>query len=123
MEQAWVVVVEEGAYSDYRMELISVHDCKESADAACAALNEEVDKKQETAREILRKAWELSGREAPSDRTIWAVQVGCPAKFMKEVIELYHAAVKEYTGDIPEYSVHGPFDVVPWVKPEKQIRD
>lgn len=117
------MVEERGSYSDYRMELISVHDCKESADEARATLEKEIEKKQETAREILRKAWELSGRKAPKDIKIWRVKIGCPAEFLEDVIKLYNAAVQAFPGEIPEYSVQGPFEVVPWVKPGKLIQD
>jgi hypothetical protein len=123
MNQAWVVVEERGDYSDYRMELISVHDCKESADETRATLENKIEEQEETARSILRKAWELSGRKVPKDNKIWAVNMDCPAEFSEAVNELYNAAVQASPCDAPEYSVQGPFEVIPWVKPGKLIQD
>ena len=127
MSQAWVVVEEHGDYSDYRMELISVHDCKESADETCAALTQVVEAKKEAARDLLRKAWELSGRKVPNDgqapHKLWWVMEGCPEEFVNEVSELYNAAIKENPSEEPIYSVQGPFEVVPWIKPGKLIQD
>ena len=130
MNQTWVVIEERGNYSDYQMCLISVHDCQEGADEERDRLNKDVDKQRDGVRSLLRQAWELSGREIPDyEDQLWEVRSHCPAEYLEAVKEKLEAAEKTIRESgvewsyKPEYSVQGPFEVIPWVKPGKLIQD
>lgn len=116
MTQAWVVVCEVGSYSDYRMNLESVHDSEESAKADAASRNAGVELQKGHERELYRKAWELIGKPVPvRESDLMRVFQESPEE-MKLAVERVLSGGPNvlYPYDAPAYSVHGPFDVVPW---------
>jgi hypothetical protein len=103
------------------MNLESVHDCEESAKADADARNAEVESQKEQARELYRKAWEFIGKPVPArEMDLMNVYRESPEQLKPKVERILSGKTNVlYPYDAPEYSVHGPFDVVPWkvVKP------
>jgi len=117
--KAWVVAREDGLYSDYRMSIVAVHDCKEAAQADAAKRQSPIDEANEQYKKY-RKAAAIR-MKINVNKNGWEKNFEIALRSPDVVEE--RAALGVATNawlsvdgvvDKTLFTVHGPFEMVPW---------
>ena len=117
--KTWVVAREDGQYSDYRMSIVAVHDCKEAAQADAAKrqrpideANEQYKKYRKTVAIRMKINVNKNGWEKNFEIALRSPDVVEERAALGVATEAWLSV--DGVVDKTLFTVHGPFEMVPW---------